>query len=59
MENYKKFEIENKNYEYKYDYSLGTINLYNTNIQKENERKFDTLLDSILFDNMNKKKDKT
>ena len=48
MESYKKLEIENKDYEYKYDYSFGTTNLYNTNIQEENEKKFDTLLNGIL-----------
>ncbi len=57
MESYKKLEIENKDYEYKYDYSFGTTNLYNTNIQEENEKKFDTLLNGILSNNMNKKID--
>lgn len=56
MDSYKKFEIENKNYEYKYDY-LGNTNLHNINIREENEKKFDILLDGMLSNNMNKKID--
>lgn len=44
MENYKKFEIENNN-EFRSDYNL--------NIQEENNRKFDILLDGILTSNIN------
>ncbi len=51
MERYKKFEIKQKKDEYIYDYNFGTNNLYNTEIQKENEIKFDMLLDGILLNN--------
>lgn len=51
MESYRKFEIKNENNEYIYDYDFGTNNLYNANIQEENEKKFDTLLDGILSSN--------
>ncbi|MCI8617320.1 MAG: hypothetical protein HFJ60_03620 [Clostridia bacterium] len=44
MENYKKFEIENNN---------ELRSNYNLNIQEENNRKFDTLLDGILANNIN------
>lgn len=48
MEIYKKLEV--KNNESKFDYNFGINHLYNINdIQKENEKKFDTLLDGILF----------
>ncbi len=50
MEIYKKLEAENKDNEYKFDYNFGINNLYNTNnVQEENEKKFDTILDGILF----------
>lgn len=50
MEIYKKFERENKDNEYKFDYNFGINNLYNTNnVQEENEKKFETILDEILF----------
>lgn len=45
MGNYKKFEIENNN-EFGSDYNF-------LNIQEENNRKFDTLLDGILANNIN------
>jgi len=45
MESYKKFE--NNNYEYKYDYNFGN-NLVNIKVKEEHERKFDTLLNGIL-----------
>lgn len=51
MESYKKFEIKTNQNEYIYDYNLGTNNLNNANIQKENEIKFDMLLDGILLSN--------
>lgn len=48
MEIYKKLEI--KNNESKFDDNFGINHLYNINdIQKENEKKFDTLLDGLLF----------
>ena len=50
MEIYKKLEMKNKDNEYKFDYNFGINHLYNINdIQKENEKKFDTLLDGILY----------
>ena len=50
MEIYKKLETENKDNEYKFDYNFEINNLYNTNnVQEENEKKFDTILDGILF----------
>lgn len=48
MESYKKFEIKQNQDEYIYDYNFGNNNLYDTEIQKENEIKFDILLDGIL-----------
>lgn len=51
MEKYKKFEIKQNQDEYIYDYNFGTDNLYNANIQKENEIKLDMLLDGILLNN--------
>ena len=51
MESYNKFEIKPNQNEYIYDYNLGTNNLNNANIQKENEIKFDMLLDGILLNN--------
>jgi len=51
MESYKKFEIKENQDEYIYDYNFGTNNLYNTEIQNENEIKFDMLLDGILLNN--------
>ncbi len=53
MESYKKFELNNKDYEYQYDYNLGVNNLYNKTIQEEYEKKVDTLLDGILSKNIN------
>lgn len=53
MKIYKKFEIRSNDNEYKYDYSFRANNLYNTSIQEENEKKFDTLLDGILYNNIN------
>lgn len=46
MDSYKIFEIHNNNYEYKYN--LQVNNLYNINIQKEQDKKIDILLDGIL-----------
>lgn len=51
MNSYKIFEIHNDEYEYKYN--LQVNNIYNANIQKEQERKIDTLLDGILEKNSN------
>lgn len=50
MKIYKKLETENKDNEYKFDYNFGINNLYNiNNVQEENEKKFDTILNGILF----------
>ena len=51
MNSYKIFEIHNNEYEYKYNLQVNNIN--NANIQKEQERKIDTLLDGILEKNSN------
>lgn len=51
MDSYKIFEIHNNDYEYKYN--LQVNNLYNINIQKEQDKKIDTLLDRILESNDN------
>lgn len=51
MNSYKIFEIHNNEYEYKYNLQVNNIN--NANIQKEQERKIDTLLDGILENNSN------
>lgn len=51
MNSYKIFEIHNDEYEYKYNLQVNNIN--NANIQKEQERKIDTLLDGILEKNSN------
>lgn len=51
MESYKKFEIKQNQDEYIYDYNFGSNNLYDTELQKENEIKFDMLLDEILLNN--------
>ena len=60
MESYKKFELDNENYEYQYDYNFGINNVYNKNIQTEYEKKFDTLLNGILANDIsNKKKRRT
>lgn len=53
MESYKKFDLNNKDYEYQYDYNLGVNNLYNKTIRDEYEKKVDTLLDGILSKNIN------
>ena len=51
MENYKKFELNNDDNEYMYDYEFG-INNSNTSIQQEYEKKVDILLDGILSNNI-------
>lgn len=51
MNSYKIFEIHNNEYEYKYNLQVNNIN--NANIQKEQERKIDTLLNGILENNSN------
>ena len=51
MDNYEIFEIDNDENEYKYNLQVNNIN--NANIQKEQERKIDTLLDGILEKNSN------
>ena len=51
MNSYKIFEIHNNEYEYKYNLQVNNIN--NADIQKEQERKIDTLLDGILEKNSN------
>ena len=51
MNSYKIFKIHNDEYEYKYNLQVNNIN--NANIQKEQERKIDTLLDGILEKNSN------
>lgn len=51
MEIYKRFEIHNNNYECKYN--LQVNNLDSINIQKEQEKKIDLLLDGILKSNNN------
>ena len=51
MNSYKIFEIHNDEYEYKYNLQVNNIN--NANIQKEQERKIDTLLNGILENNSN------
>ncbi len=53
MESYKILELKNDDIEYKYDYNFLTNNLYNVNIQEENEKRFDILLDGILSNNIN------
>lgn len=50
MEVYKKFEVKNKDTKYTYDNNFQVNNLCNiNNVQEENEKKFDTLLDGILL----------
>ncbi len=51
MNSYKIFEIHNNEYEYKYNLQVNNIN--NANIQKEQERKIDTLLNGILENDSN------
>ena len=51
MNSYKIFEIHNNEYEYKYNLQVNNIN--NANIQKEQEKKIDTLLNGILENNSN------
>ena len=51
MNSYKIFEIHNNEYEYKYNLQVNNIN--NANIQKEQEKKIDTLLNGILEKNSN------
>ena len=51
MNSYKIFEIHNNEYEYKYNLQVNNIN--NINIQKEQKRKIDTLLNGILEKNSN------
>lgn len=46
MEDFK--QVEDNKYQSIYGNNLGNNNLYNTNIQEENERKFDILLDGLL-----------
>ncbi len=53
MESYKILELKNDDTDYKYDYNFLTNNLYNVNIQEENEKKFDILLDGILSNKIN------
>ena len=52
MDSYKKFELNNDECEYKYDYNFGVNNLYNASIQEEYEKKFDTLLNGMLSNNI-------
>ena len=51
MNSYKIFEIHNNEFEYKYNLQVNNIN--NANIQKEQERKIDTLLNGSLENNSN------
>lgn len=55
MESYKKIELNNNQYEFKYDYNLGISN-FNSNIQIEYDKKIDILLDGMLSNNINNKK---
>ncbi len=50
MRKYEKFKIENKSCENESNYNFDNNNSHNIDIQKENEIKFDILLDGILLD---------
>ncbi len=51
MESFKQFQVKNEDNEYTNIYSLNINNLCNAGIPKENEVKFDMLLDGILLNN--------
>ena len=52
MEIYNKFKLNNNKYEDKNNLNFEVNNLYNAILQEENEKKFDTLLDGILSNNI-------
>lgn len=51
MESFKQFQVKNEDNEYTNIYNLNINNLCNAGIPKENEVKFDMLLDGILLNN--------
>lgn len=51
MESFKQFQVKNEDSEYTNIYNLNINNLCNSGIPKENEIKFDMLLDGILLNN--------
>lgn len=51
MESFKQFQVKNEDNEYRNIYNLNINNLCNAGITKENEIKFDMLLDGILLNN--------